>query len=409
MDQTPADRLKQTRRMAGAVLAGMAVAFLGSYLLPASGPVLLIRSMAEAGMIGGLADWFAVTALFRHPLGIPIPHTALLPRNQRRAAINVGRFFETNFLQPDQIRTRILALHPSALLASWLERPENAQAIAAQISDLVAALLRHDPSPRLMVRLRQWLRAQALDFGADDAVARGVADAVKSGLHGQVPGKIIHRVAEAIDARRDIAASLVQDQSRWWIASTVDKRLANVIVDGVLALLQDLAKGDSRFSRDIARSIDDMVDTLLTEGTLTQAVAGARQYLLDSGKFDQAMAALLHQMRGRLSDQLRSDPDALTRPLADFLRDTARRGLSDPDARAALDARLSTLAGQIIGQAAPQIAAYVTDVIAGWPPEELNERFEQEIGPDLQFIRINGAVLGALIGGVLFAVEALLG
>lgn len=121
------------------------------------------------------------------------------------------------------------------------------------------------------------------------------------------------------------------------------------------------------------------------------------------------MAALLHQMRGRLSDQLRSDPDALTRPLADFLRDTARRGLSDPGARAALDARLSTLAGQIIGQAAPQIAAYVTDVIAGWPPEELNERFEQEIGPDLQFIRINGAVLGALIGGVLFAVEALLG
>ena len=138
----PTSALARNRRMATGVLIAMAAVFAVTHLV-ADPPawLRLVRSMAEAGMIGGLADWFAVTALFRHPLGLPIPHTALLPKNQARAAVNVGRFFETHFLEPAQLEARVRALSPSRLLADWLSHPGHARLLAVELTRLLGTLL----------------------------------------------------------------------------------------------------------------------------------------------------------------------------------------------------------------------------------------------------------------------------
>lgn len=130
-------------------MAAMATTFLGTDMVAdPAGPLRLLRAMAEAGIIGGLADWFAVTALFRRPLGLPIPHTALLPRHQARAATNVGRFPEFHFLQASQIEARMGDVAPSGTIADWLDRPGNTERVARQASRLVEILLRQPPSPR---------------------------------------------------------------------------------------------------------------------------------------------------------------------------------------------------------------------------------------------------------------------
>ncbi|MFV0302605.1 MAG: DUF445 family protein, partial [Paracoccus sp. (in: a-proteobacteria)] len=154
---------------------------------------------------------------------------------------------------------------------------------------------------------------------------------------------------------------------------------------------------------------DRMVDEMARQGALTHAVAEARQHMIRTGALDEALNSLGQQLRSRLARRLNDDPGAMVEPLADLIQGFARRALSTPEARAGFDARLAQLASRVIGELRPQISAYVADVIAGWEPEELNARFEAEIGPDLQYIRINGALLGALIGGVLYGFDILLG
>ena len=184
-----------------------------------STPVRLIRAVAEAGMIGGLADWFAVEALFRRPLGLPIPHTALLPSNQARAARNVGRFFEAHFLEPAQLETRIRGMEPTRHAAAWLAERENAMSLARQVVDLLQGVLRHDPSPRPLARARSWLRGELMAAGADAAVAQGMAGLLKLGIRSGALGEFLDLVRRRVEDNRDTATALVQDRSRWWIAS----------------------------------------------------------------------------------------------------------------------------------------------------------------------------------------------
>ena len=149
------DAFLRARRIATGVLIGLVVVFIATHLIGAdSGPVRLVQAMAEAGMIGGLADWFAVEALFRRPLGLPIPHTALLPSNQARAAQNIGRFFEAHFLEPRALEDRLRRLEISRHAADWIARPGNALTLARRLVGLLGDVVRHEPAPRVLVRAR---------------------------------------------------------------------------------------------------------------------------------------------------------------------------------------------------------------------------------------------------------------
>lgn len=404
----PQMALRRTRSLASGVLGLMALIFVATHFLPDTGLTRLIQSMAEAGMIGGLADWFAVEALFRRPLGLPIPHTALLPRNQERAARNVGQFFQTHFLEPASLQARLIALRPGSYALEWLSAPENAALISHEVTRIMRQLLEQDPSPRALARSRRWLRAQAESDAHDPAIAAALARLVKEGMRSTALGEVLVLLQRAIDQNRDIAADLVQTQSRWWIASAVDRRLANAVVAGVLSLLDELQRQDSELRRDLEQAFSAMVDQLATDGTLTRAVGEGREVLIRSGALNAAALRLGGALRDRLRTRLAEDPDAFAAPVAGMIRDLASRSAADPAIRAALDARTAELAAKVIGDLRPAIADYVGDVIASWEPEELNARFEAEIGSDLQYIRINGAVLGALIGGALFALNAIL-
>lgn len=407
-DASPNAALNRTRRLAGAVLALMSVVFVASYFAPDTVLVHLIRSMAEAGMIGGLADWFAVEALFRHPLRIPIPHTALLPRNQTRAAKNVGRFFQTHFLEPASLRQRLLDLRPGSYAIDWVRQPDNALLIARELTGLLDHLLRQDPSPRTMARMRRWLRAQARRAEADPVIADGLARMIKEGIRSTALGEVLGLVRRAIDQNRDVAETLVQRQSRWWIATAVDRRLAGLVVEGVLSLLEELQDDRSELRGDLEGAFSVLIDQLAADGTLTRAVGEGRDVLVRTGTLDAIAFGLAELLRDRLLATIADEDDALAGPVADTIREFADRAASDQEVRDALDARVADLASGLIGDLRPAIADYVADVIAGWEPSELNERFESEIGPDLQYIRINGAVLGSLIGGLLFFVDMLL-
>ena len=406
----PEEALTQMRRLATAVLGLMAAIFLATHFAGDGATVHLVRSMAEAGIVGGLADWFAVEALFRHPLGLPIPHTALLPRNQASAAQAVGRFFETHFLDPETLADRLRQIEPGRRVAEWLAHPDNAALVARELTGLLGSVLHHNPSPRALAQSRAWLRAQARGAaGADAAIAEGLAKLVKEGIRSTVAAEVLGLVRHAIDGHREVAVALVQDRSRWWIASAVDRRIADTVVDGVLSLLDELRTEDSDLRRGFEAAFDRLVDRLVAEGVLTQAVAEGRRHIVESGTLGNVVLRLAGGLRDRLRDRIAEDPEALAAPIAGLIGDLSARALADDASREALDARIAEIAARLIGDLRPAIGGFVTEVIASWEPAELIARFETEVGRDLQYIRINGAVLGSLIGGAIYGVNAALG
>lgn len=313
----PATALARTKRLATAVLGLMAAAFVATHAVPDVTIMRLVRSMAEAGMAGGFADWFAIEALFRHPLGLPIPHTALLPRNQARAAKNIGRFVETYLLESKILEVRLRRIEPARLALSWLAHPGH--------------------------------------------------------------------------------------------SASIDRRVAGLIVDGVLSMIEEIRDEETDLHRNLQATVDSMVDTLAAEGALMRAVGKGWRALLRSGKLETVVLNLAAGLRNRLRDCIAMDAGMQAVPVAELIRDLAIRALADDAIRAQFDSGIVEILGRLIGEARPVIGAYVTDVIASWKSAELNMRFEAEIGPDLQYIRVNGAILGAFIGGALFGLNMLLG
>lgn len=404
--------LARVRAWATGILVALAAIFVATHLWGGDTPwVGLVRAMAEAGMVGGLADWFAVEALFRRPLGLPIPHTALLPANQARAARNVGRFFETHFLEPAALSARVQRAGPARRLSAWLARPESAALVSRQLVLLAGSVLATEPSPRMMAGGRAWLRQQVASAGpeADAALAAGVARLVKDGVRSPLVDEVVGLLRRTVEDGRDTAVSLVRDRSRWWIHSKVDRKVAAMAVEGVLSLLDELRSGQSDLRIRFEAAFDDVVDRLESEGTLARAVGDARRHMVASGALDELLGRTAAAARDRLARRIDAGPEAVAEPVAAFLAGLARSIAADPEASRRLDARLAGLAGHVVDIFRPQIGGYVAEVIAGWKPDELIARFETELGPDLQFIRVNGAVLGALIGGTLYGIGFLLG
>ncbi len=400
--------LTRNRRMATGILLAMVAIWVGTHFFPGSGTlVMLIRSMAEAGMIGGIADWFAVEALFRHPLGIPIPHTALLPKNQSRAAQNVGRFFQDHFLEPGQLRQKILDLKPAGIVHSWLTKRENALRVANHISDLVATLTRIELSDKAQQKLFDWLRDQARNLGDDDDLSKVVKNLVKHGMRTGILDDILRIIGEALDENRAMAVDLVQERSRWWIASAVDRRLAEVVVNGVLSIIDELSIPGNKLRNDLESAFDAGIDTLEQDGALQQAIANVRETLIGSDDFDVLVGGIVSGVRDNMRSLLERENRALAGPIADMLVEIVENTLKSDEDKALFDDKIAELASDVIADFGPSIAAYISDTIANWEPQELNQRFESEIGPDLQFIRINGAVLGSVIGGLIFAASRL--
>lgn len=398
------DALARMRLAAGLILVALVAVYLVSFFLPWQGSwVHLMRASAAAGVVGGLADWFAVVALFRHPLGLPIPHTALLPRNQQRVARNVGSFIEEHFLIPDEIARSIRGSRISEVVAGWVLSGQNRSLLAGHVA---AALTRMSgwPLPEaLQDALMRVARQSALSAGDSRMLAREVATILKLGAAGEGLTHVIGYLREAIDDNRDMAQHLIQQRSRWWVNPRLDRRVANLGVNGVLSTLDELADGGSDLRRKFDAAVQEGIERLHAQGVLQDMIRQAIGDYADSADFSHAAEGLAQATRARITAQL-ATPD-MQAAIEGALAEAAQALLSDPRMREGADAALAVMAAEIVAATRSFFGRYVAETISAWPPDQLVARFEAEAGKDLQFIRINGSLLGCVIGGALYVIE----
>jgi len=402
------EELRRHRRLAGACLVAAVAIYVGTQLVDApSYWVLLIRAGAEAGLIGGIADWFAVVALFRRPLGLPIPHTAILPRNKERLGNGLGRFVSRHFLEPDVVERRLAELGPAAHLGDWLADPRHAALVADRLLVLLPDVIRAFDDDEVRGFYSDAFEQQVRRVDLLPVLQRAGLMVVENGHHRQFFDRVLTLAARTLEANRQVIYQRVERKSSWWIPRRFDRKLAEAIVTGVEEWLQDLADPEHPARLEFDRAIWAFVRGLGESDAARERLAVWRDSLIESEEVQALIESAWRDLRtGTIERLATADGNPLLRDsLARALQRFGETLLTDSGARERIDQRINLLVRQLILPFRGGIGAFIADVVRNWDSEGLAQRLELTVGRDLQFIRINGTLVGALVGMVIFVVS----
>ncbi|MDR3484000.1 MAG: DUF445 domain-containing protein [Bradyrhizobium sp.] len=408
MTPNPDTRLRDLRRMrllATALLALMSAIFVATYVTKFEWTWLAyLRAFAEAGMIGACADWFAVVALFRHPLGLPIPHTAIVPHNKERIGGAIGRFISNNFLSPKVLTAKIREIDPVGWMARWLSNPANtnrvARRVATALPQIVRALPRDDINAFLACAVRSGIEA----IPAAPLASKVLAVLWAEGETQALVERAITVVARMLtDNRNRIKVTVTQKSSRF-IPKWVDAIVADKIVSGLTQLLEEMRDPAHPWRTELGAAVDKLIDDLATEPEMYARGEAFKGEILHNPVVLQQVNKLWTEIGARLDAHADSYINQISEGLEHALAALGRRMASDEQIRAAINKSMRIAALRIIAPRRVEIGAFITQVVERWDTETLVNRIELQVGRDLQYIRINGTVVGGLVGLVIFTI-----
>ena len=399
-------RLVAARRRATAFLAAVTALFIGVTAAGAHGTLLgYVQAGAEAGMVGGIADWFAVTALFRHPLGLPIPHTALIVERKDQFAATLGQFVQENFLNADVLAERIRAANIVPRLAAWLADPANAARFAGYAADLVvtvAEALRDEDVQRV---LTAELTRVIDSVQVSPLAGRALRAVIASGHHADLFNAAVSAAERYLGDHHAELRDRFEGEAPRWVPNAVYRRVFDRLYSRLRERLVAMAADpDDEGRRQFDTWIASLPDRLETDPDLRERGERLKRDVLSSAGLRDWSSTLWQKAKESLRTQA-ADPDSeLRRRLADVLAAAGRRLGSDQRLQDGLERMVESGARAVADQFHDELAGLVTGTIERWDAAETSSQLELLLGRDLQFIRINGTVVGASVGLVLHAI-----
>jgi uncharacterized membrane-anchored protein YjiN (DUF445 family) len=406
-DAEKARRLEAMKRKASLLLVACAAVLLVTLVLEGRWPWLAyVRATAEAAIVGGLADWFAVTALFRHPLGIPIPHTAIIPARRGRIGRSLGGFVEKNFLSREVIAQRVAKMRVAEKVARWLTHPENTRRIAGHVGTSLAAashVLRDDDVMKLIERpIAEQVRA----IKVAPLIGKMLAILTADRRHQELLDEALRLAARAADENEDVIRERVSEGTPWWVPQVVDEKIHKKIVEGIDRTIVEVANSPShplraRFDEAVEGFI---VDLRSSPATIARAEA-IKEELLAHPALREFAASLWAEAKTALASRAERGetdaPDAVQRGLQTL----AQTVLDDAALLEKLDRRIVDGVVFAVDQYRHEVGQLIEDTVGRWDPDATSRKIELQIGRDLQFIRINGTVVGGLVGLLLYTLS----
>ncbi|MBV9315248.1 MAG: DUF445 domain-containing protein [Pseudonocardia sp.] len=376
---------------------------------PGSVGVAYLKAAAEASMVGALADWFAVTALFRHPLGLPIPHTAIIPNKKDSIGDSLGDFIGENFLTEGVVRDKLRRTELARRTGVWLSEPDNAERITAELAAVargVMTVLRDDDVQEVLehVLVRRFL---SQPWGPP--LGRILAGVLLDGAHHRMVDLISDRVYDWVRDNHDLVLRVVVDHAPNWSPKFVDELIADKLFHEVLAFAWAV-KVDSEHP--MRRAVDKFFiefahDLQYDEATIEQAEQV--KYQLIEHPDVQLFIGKAWETAKKMILEAAADPSSALRcRVTEGLILIGRRLAEDVEFGAKVDHWLEDTAGYVVRHYRNEIATLITDTVARWDTQETSRKVELQVGRDLQFIRINGTVVGGLAGLIIYSVSQLL-
>ena len=403
------------RRRATALLAAFTVLFIAAatirHLYPGLSPfwIGLVRATAEAAMVGGVADWFAVTALFRHPMGIPIPHTAIVAQRKDRIGRSLGNFVGNNFLAREVIARQLAGMKLGERAARWLAEPHHQRRVARAIAGGVARAVEAVPDDDLQSSVQGAVVAQLRKVHVAPLLADLLALATTDDRHQEFLDRIVTLVNRIVEENKELIRIRIAEESPWWVPGAVDDKLYQKIVSGIERTLAEIAADDAHPLRaQFDKTLRDFVEKLHTSPETIARAEAMKERLLEHPAVGELSGALLATGRTALAKY--AGPGAPTpEPLERALGAVAERALGNEALLRDVDESVERLVLGVVDQYRPEVAELIARTVEGWDATAASAKIEVQIGRDLQFIRINGTLVGALVGLLLYLVTVLIG
>lgn len=396
--------LRRMRALATGLLVVMLLVFLATSMAQPHWPWLAYpRAFAEAGMIGACADWFAVVALFRHPLGIPIPHTAIVPQSKQRIAVALGRFIANNFLSPRVVGDRIRDVDIAGWAAQWIERPSHARSAAQRTVSAVHQAMQTTSSADLNAFLTRRTRQGIAAIPAAPLASRVLALLWAHGNAQALVERLINSASVALANNKETIRKKVSQRSYRFVPKWVDGMVADRVISGVSQTLDEMREPDHPWRVELKAEIERLIDRLATDPEYLAKGEELKQQMLDNPAVIGQIDAMWHAIEVRLNSAATSA--AIADAIETALMSVAARVRDDAEMRDRINRWLRVAALRAVASRRQEIAAFIRKVVENWDTETLIMRIELQVGRDLQFIRINGTVVGGLVGLLIFSVS----
>ena len=398
--------LRRARTLATSLLVLMLVIFVATSIWVKDWPWLAyVRAFAEAGMIGACADWFAVVALFRHPLGIPIPHTAIVANSKERIGVAIGRFMANNFLSPRVLAERIRDVDISGWAARWILRGDNAKNVAqratSSLNQALTALPREDLNAFL---------SGAVRGGIERVPASSFASKLLSLLwaHGEMQSlaeRLLDWASSTLAKNRETIRAKVTKRTSRLIPKWIDGIVADRIIDGVTRILDEMREPEHPWRIEMTTTIEQLIGDLATKPDMIEKGEELKARMLATPAVTTQIDALWVSIENRL--EAPETQAQMTRVIERLLTNVGNRIQNDDQMRDSINRWLRVAVLRTVAPRRTEIAHFIRNVVENWDTETLTERIELTVGRDLQYIRINGTLVGGLVGLIIFAVTQL--
>ncbi|MEU1253901.1 DUF445 domain-containing protein [Streptomyces chartreusis] len=369
-----------------------------------------VAAAAEAGMVGALADWFAVTALFRHPLGLPIPHTAIIPTKKDQLGVSLGEFVGENFLSQDVVRQRLRAVGIGSRLGAWLAEPEHADRVTAELSAALrgALTVMRDSDVQAVVGEAITRRADAQEIAP--GIGKMLEKVVADGGHKRVVDLVVARAQNWLILHDDEIMDAVQGGAPGWTPRFVDRRVGERVYKELLRFVTEMRDMPSHPARGaLDKFLTDFASDLQSDTETRARVERLKGEVLGRGEVQDLIASAWTAVRRMIVSAAEDERSELRLRVRASLLSLGARMAVEPRLQAKVDGWVEGAAVYVVSTYRKEITSLITDTVASWDAEHTTRKIEAHIGRDLQFIRINGTVVGSLAGLVIYTVSRALG
>ncbi|MET1051405.1 MAG: DUF445 domain-containing protein [Mycetocola sp.] len=402
--------LVRMKRTATALLGAMAVIFCVSFAFQDEVPWLAwVRAASEGGMVGAIADWFAVTALFRHPLGLKIPHTAIIPRRKDEIGSSLGEFVESNFLSTTVVRQKLESVRLGRTIGAWLARPANATRVADEAAGAARGLLDLLDDEDVQDLVEQLARTHLIEPSWSEHLGAWGEQLIADGGHHNAVNLLLDGLDEWLTANPASFSRLVSARLPSWLPSFVDRLVDERIYREAVEFVRRVRTDDDHAARKALDTyLSELTRKLQEDDDTIAALEQSKAEVFDSPRVRDLASRAWNTTRTALVSSLENPTSGLRLQLTATIIDIGERLGRDDRLAGKIDQLVTDAAVSLVDKHRHDIAGVITETIERWDPKETSEKIELQVGKDLQFIRINGTVVGALAGLVIFTVASAL-
>ena len=407
-DEEKKIQLRNYKMFATGLFALMAVIFVVMTILEKKNPahwIGYIRAFSEAAMVGALADWFAVTALFHYPLGIRIPHTNLIENSKERIGDNLGNFVVENFLSPQNIRPYIQKLKISSFVGDWLSKERNQENLMKELSNIVLDILNKLDDTEVVNFIGKKAKEMTDDVKINEIIGNGLDYVLDKNDHQRFITNLSKQIKEYVLNNQKMVKERVKSESFFLIPKFVDDGIAEKITKGLSNYFEEVELDENHSLRaEITQKLYEFSKEIKTEEKWVEEFRTIKNDFLKEEKIQQYSTDIWNSIKKSLSKELEEEQSALKNYLRKNLAELSENLKTDEKFQNKIDNWVRVTAYKYILKNTHQFGALISSTVGNWEGKELSEKLELEVGKDLQFIRVNGTIVGGFVGLIIYTV-----